>query len=169
MMLKVGDRAPEFTAITDAGSAVSLKDFRGQKVVLYFYPRDDTPGCTREACDFRDRHQALRDQGAVVLGVSPDGVDSHARFKRKHRLPFALISDEARAIVTAYGVWKKKTFAGRAYMGTERTTFVIDEHGIITHIFPRVTVDGHLEEVLAAIRGASLDRGTGRRRATARR
>lgn len=150
-MLKVGEQAPDFVGTTDAGTAVSLKDFRGKKVVLFFYPRDDTPGCTKEACGFRDQHQAILDQGAVVLGVSTDGVDSHVRFREKYHLPFPLISDESRAIVTAYGVWKEQSLYGKTYMGTERTTFVLDERGVITHIFPKVRVDGHVEEVLAAL------------------
>jgi peroxiredoxin Q/BCP len=151
-MLQVGDRAPEFSATTDAGATVSLRDFLGRKVVLYFYPKDDTPGCTREACAFRDQHQALLDHGAVVLGVSTDSAASHARFKDKYGLPFLLISDESRTIVTAYGVWKEKTQYGRTFMGIERTTFVINEAGVITHVFPKVKVDGHVEEVLAALR-----------------
>jgi peroxiredoxin Q/BCP len=150
-MLQVGDRAPEFSGMTDAGTRLSLRDFRGKKVVLFFYPRDDTPGCTREACGFRDAHQALLDQGAVVLGVSTDGVASHGRFKAKHGLPFPLVADESAAIVNAYGVWKEKTRDGRTSMGTERTTFVIDERGVITHIFPKVHVDGHVQEVLSAL------------------
>lgn len=152
-MLKVGEQAPDFVSMTDAGTEVSLKDFRGKKVVLFFYPRDDTPGCTKEACSFRDQHQVILDQGAVVVGVSTDGVDSHGRFKEKYRLPFPLISDESRAIVTAYDVWKQQSLYGKTYTGTERTTFVLDERGIITHIFPKVRVDGHVEEVLAALSG----------------
>ncbi|MDR7537759.1 MAG: thioredoxin-dependent thiol peroxidase [Armatimonadota bacterium] len=159
-MLKVGDRAPAFTAQTDGGETVRLADFRGRKVVLYFYPKDDTPGCTREACSFRDHHDALQAAGAVVLGVSADSVASHRRFKEKYRLPFSLLSDPDRKIVTAYGVWKEKTIAGRLGFGIERTTFIIDEQGIITHIFPKVRVDGHTEEVLAAL-GAPARRSGG--------
>jgi len=150
-MLKVGDPAPAFTAQTDSGQTVSLADFRGKKVVLYFYPKDDTPGCTREACSFRDHYAALQARGAVVLGVSTDSVASHRRFKEKYGLPFPLLSDPERRIVTAYGVWKEKTLAGRLGFGTERTTFIIDEEGRIAHIFPKVKVDGHTEEVLAAL------------------
>jgi peroxiredoxin Q/BCP len=151
-MLKVGDKAPEFTAETDAGTKVSLKDFRGKKVVLYFYPKDDTSGCTREACSFRDNHKAVLAQGAVVLGVSTDSVDSHASFKKKYDLPFPLVSDPDQKIVTAYGVWQEKSLMGKTYMGTVRTTFIIDEQGKISHIFPNVKVDGHVDEVLAALR-----------------
>jgi peroxiredoxin Q/BCP len=150
-MLKVGDRAPAFTAQTDSGRTVSLADFRGKKVVLYFYPKDDTPGCTREACSFRDHYAAFAARGAVVLGVSADSVASHRRFKEKYGLPFPLLSDPERKIVTAYGVWKEKTLAGRLGFGIERTTFIIDEEGRIAHIFPKVRVDGHTEEVLAAL------------------
>ena len=145
-MLTVGDRAPEFTAATDAGQPVSLKDFRGKKVVLYFYPKDDTPGCTKEACSFRDNHRAVLASGAVVLGVSTDSVDSHMKFKQKYDLPFPLVSDHDQKIVNAYGVWQEKTV---------RTTFVIDEHGKISHIFPSVKVDGHVDEVLTALTGRS--------------
>ncbi|MDR7484370.1 MAG: thioredoxin-dependent thiol peroxidase [Armatimonadota bacterium] len=152
-MLKVGDRAPEFTAITDEGKTVSLRDFRGRKVVLYFYPRDDTPGCTKEACAFRDHYRAIQDRGAVVLGVSTDTAASHARFKEKHGLPFPLLADPERKIVRAYGVWVRKSRYGRTSMGTARTTFIIDERGVITRIFPQVRVDGHVEEVLEALTG----------------
>lgn len=150
-MLRVGDRAPEFTARDDSGQEVSLSDFRGKKVVLYFYPKDDTPGCTREACGFRDHYMRLLDRGAVVLGVSTDSVESHRRFKQKYDLPFPLLSDPDRKIVTAYGVWNQKSFVGRLGFGVERTTFVLDEQGVITHIFRKVKVDGHVEEVLAAL------------------
>jgi len=151
-MPKVGDNAPAFTAHTDAGTTVSLADFRGKKVVLYFYPKDDTPGCTREAGSFRDNHETLLARGAVILGVSADSVDSHIRFKQKFDLPFPLLADTDRTIIDAYDVWKERTASdGRTFMGIERTTFVIDERGIITHVFPKVKVDGHTEEVLAAL------------------
>jgi peroxiredoxin Q/BCP len=147
----VGDRAPEFSALTDAGTRVSLRDFRGKKVVLYFYPRDDTPGCTKEACAFRDNHRRVVARGAVVLGVSGDDVASHRRFKEKYDLPFPLLADPDRAIISAYGVWKEKTLYGKTVMGVERTTFIIDEQGVITHVFPKVKVDGHVDEVLEAL------------------
>lgn len=151
-MPKVGDNAPAFTAQTDAGTTLSLADFRGKKVVLYFYPKDDTPGCTREACSFRDNHEALLARGAVILGVSADGVESHVKFKQKFDLPFPLLADTDRTIIGAYDVWKERTASdGRTFMGIERTTLVIDERGIITHIFPKVKVDGHTEEVLTAL------------------
>ncbi len=150
-MPEVGDRAPEFTARDESGRVVSLSDFRGKKVVLYFYPKDDTPGCTREACNFRDNYARLLERGAVVLGVSTDSVESHRRFKEKYNLPFPLLSDPDRKIVTAYGVWNQKSLAGRLGFGVERTTFVIDEEGTITHVFRKVRVDGHVEEVLAAL------------------
>lgn len=150
-MPEVGQAAPEFTAPTEAGTIVSLKDFRGKKVVLYFYPKDDTPGCTREACGFRDNLQAVQAEGAVVLGVSTDSVASHVSFKQKFALPFTLLSDEDRSIVAAYGVWKERTRDGKSFMGVERTTFIIDERGMITHVFPQVKVDGHVNEVLAAL------------------
>jgi peroxiredoxin Q/BCP len=151
-MPDVGDQAPPFAAQTDAGETVALDDFRGKKVVLYFYPKDDTPGCAREACGFRDNYQAVLDRGAVILGVSADDVDSHARFKSKYELPFPLLADPDRQIIEAYGVWKERTASdGRTFMGIERTTFVIDERGRVARVFPKVKVDGHTEEVLAAL------------------
>ena len=150
-MPRVGDKAPEFTTTTDAGKTVSLKDFKGKKVVLYFYPRDDTPGCTKEACSFRDNYRAMLDKGAVILGVSADDVQSHERFKQKFDLPFPLLADTDRSMIDAYVVWKEKHLYGKTFMGIERTTFIIDGRGIITHIFPRVKVDGHTDEVLAAL------------------
>jgi peroxiredoxin Q/BCP len=152
-MLKVGDLAPDFTAPTDAGERLRLKDFRGHKVVLYFYPKDDTPGCTAEACDFRDRFRNFDRKGAVVLGVSVDGVASHAKFKAKHGLNFPLIGDEEHRIVDAYGVWKEKSMYGRKYMGVERTTFLIDEKGKIARIWEKVKVSGHADELLDAVSG----------------
>ncbi|MGH2403749.1 MAG: peroxiredoxin [bacterium] len=150
-MPQVGEPAPEFTAKADAGTTVSLRDFRGRKVVLYFYPQDDTPGCTREACDFRDSMATVHAKGAAVLGVSTDSVASHASFKQKFGLPFPLLSDDDKAIVTAYGVWKPRTRDGQTVMRTERTTFIIDERGMISHVFPQVKVEGHVGEVLAAL------------------
>jgi peroxiredoxin Q/BCP len=149
--LKVGDTAPDFTALDDSGRKIRLKDFRGRHVVLYFYPKDDTPGCTQEACDFRDHHAAFTARGAVVLGVSVDPVASHAKFKTKFGLPFPLLSDEDHRIVEAYGVWKEKSMYGRKFMGTERTTFLIDEKGKIAAIHQKVKVNGHAEALLHAI------------------
>ena len=152
-MLKVGDTAPVFTALDDSGRKVRLQDFRGRQVVLYFYPKDDTPGCTQEACDFRDRHAAFTARGAVVLGVSVDPVASHAKFRTKHGLPFPLLSDEDHRIVEAYGVWKEKSMYGRKFMGIERTTFLIDEKGKIAAIHQKVKVNGHAEALLAQASG----------------
>ena len=149
--LKVGDPAPEFEAASDDGSTIRLRDLRGKNIVLYFYPKDDTPGCTKEACAFRDGISQLKAQGAVVLGVSIDSVASHQRFKDKYRLNFPLLSDPDRKIVEAYGVWKKKSLYGRTFLGIERTTFLIDAAGRIAKMFPRVKVDQHAEEVLAAL------------------
>ncbi len=144
----VGSKAPEFSLKTGDGRTVSLKDFRGKKVVLYFYPKDDTSGCTKEACSFRDNITHLARKNAVVIGVSVDSPESHQKFAGKYGLPFALLSDGEKEVVHAYGVWKQKSLYGRKYMGTERTTFVIDEKGIVTHRFDKVKVDGHTEEIL---------------------
>jgi peroxiredoxin Q/BCP len=151
--MKIGDPAPDFTALTDAGETIRLRDYRGKKVVLYFYPKDDTPGCTQEACDFRDLSAAFGKKGTVVLGVSPDSVASHAKFKAKHGLPFTLVSDADKKIVEAYGVWKEKSMYGRSYMGVERTTFLIDEKGRIERIWEKVKVKGHAAELLEAASG----------------
>ncbi|HET6402599.1 MAG TPA: thioredoxin-dependent thiol peroxidase [Candidatus Kapabacteria bacterium] len=150
-MLKEGDKAPDFTAIDDSGNHVSLKDFRGKKVVLYFYPKDNTSGCTKEACDFRDNWARIKRKDAALLGVSPDSEKSHGKFKSKFDLNFPLLADEDKKLVNAYGVWKEKSMYGRKYMGVERTTFVIDEKGKIAKIFPKVKVAGHVDEVLAAL------------------
>ncbi len=149
--LKAGDRAPDFTLPTGTGDRVSLKDLRGKKVVLYFYPKDDTSGCTKEACSFRDNISLIQKKGAVLIGASIDSVESHRKFADKYSLPFTLVSDEEKDLVKKYGVWKHKSLYGRKYMGIERTTFVIDEKGVITHIFPKVKVDGHTEEILALL------------------
>lgn len=149
--LKVGQKAPDFTTVDDKGQKVKLSDFKGRKVILYFYPKDDTPGCTKEACAFRDGFAEIKKRGAVVLGVSADSVDSHAKFKNKFDLNFPLLADEDKKIIEAYGTWKEKSMYGKKYMGIERTTFVIDEQGRITHIFPKVKVDQHYEEVLEAL------------------
>jgi peroxiredoxin Q/BCP len=147
-MLKAGDKAPSFSLPSSDGSVVSLSDFKGKKVVLYFYLKDDTPGCTKEACEFRDDLSTIRRKGAVVVGISVDGMESHKKFSEKYFLPFPLLSDGGEKIVEAYGVWKEKNLYGRKYMGTERTTFLIDEEGRISHIFQKVKVDGHIKEVL---------------------
>jgi peroxiredoxin Q/BCP len=150
-MPKVGDPAPEFELETDAGETVRLADFRGRRVVLYFYPRADTPGCTREACEFRDDFAAYQEKGVVVLGVSPDGVRSQAKFRAKYELPFPLLADPDRRAAQAYGVWGKKKFMGREGMGILRTTFLIDEAGRVARVFEGVKPQGHSGEVLAAL------------------
>ncbi len=150
-MLKEGDKAPDFTAKDDQGNDVSLKDFRGKKVVLYFYPKDNTSGCTKEACDFRDNFARIKRKDAVVLGVSPDNEKSHGKFKSKFDLTFPLLVDEDKKLVNAYGVWQKKSLYGRAFMGVVRTTFIIDEKGRIAKIFPKVKVNGHVDAVLEAL------------------
>jgi peroxiredoxin Q/BCP len=151
LKLKAGDIAPEFSAITNGGGMVSLSDLRGKNVVLYFYPRDDTPGCTKEACAFRDHFAEFKKAGAVVLGVSTDPVKSHDKFAAKFKLPFTLLADEDKQIVTAYGVWGEKSFMGRKYQGTHRVTFLIGPDGRIKRIWPKVKPDEHAEEVLAAL------------------
>jgi len=150
-MVLVGEKAPDFTLPADDGRPVSLNGFRGKKVVLYFYPKDDTPGCTKEACSFRDNLARVTTKGAVVLGVSRDDAKSHVKFKDKYDLNFPLLSDVDGKVTTAYGVWKKKNMYGREYFGIERTTFLIDEGGKIARIWPKVTVEGHTDEVLAAL------------------
>lgn len=149
--LSDGDKAPDFTLKDDNGKTIKLSELKGKKVVLYFYPKDDTPGCTKEACSFRDGFKEIQKKGAVVLGVSPDSVESHKKFKGKFNLNFPLLSDEEKKVVNAYGVWKEKSLYGRNYMGVERTTFVIDENGKIKKVFPKVKVDGHFEEVLSEL------------------
>ncbi len=131
MSISIGQPAPEFTALSDAGVPVRLSDFRGQRVILYFYPKDDTPGCTTQSCDFRDQHPAFTEKNAVILGVSPDGIASHQQFKAKYQLPFVLLADTDHAIAEAYGVWVEKQMYGRQFMGIDRSHFVIDEHGIV--------------------------------------
>ncbi|HWF44568.1 MAG TPA: thioredoxin-dependent thiol peroxidase [Candidatus Kapabacteria bacterium] len=151
-MLKEGDKAPDFSAKNDRGETVTLKELRGKKVVLYFYPKDDTSGCTKEACDFRDNLARVKRKDAIVLGVSPDSEKSHQKFKTKYELTFPLLADEDKKIVNEYGVWKEKSMYGRKYMGVERTTFIIDEHGKIAKIFPKVKVTGHVDAVLDALK-----------------
>ncbi|MBN1632596.1 MAG: thioredoxin-dependent thiol peroxidase [Ignavibacteria bacterium] len=146
-MLKIGDKAPEFTLISDSGEKINLKDYSGKKVILYFYPKDNTSGCTKEACDFRDSIKIFRKKNAVIIGVSKDSIDSHRKFKSKYELPFTLLTDESADVMKKYGVWKEKNMYGRKYMGIERTTFLINEKGIVEKIFSKVKVTGHIEEL----------------------
>jgi peroxiredoxin Q/BCP len=151
LKLKEGDKAPAFSAPTNGGGTLSLADLKGKHVVLYFYPKDDTPGCTKEACAFRDEFAAFKKKGAVVLGVSTDPVKSHDKFVDKFKLPFTLLADADKSIVQAYGVWGEKTFMGRKYQGTHRVTFLIGPDGVIKKIWPKVKPEEHAAEVLAAI------------------
>jgi peroxiredoxin Q/BCP len=154
MSLKTGDAAPDFTLPSDGGGSVTLSKLRGRKVILYFYPKDDTSGCTKEACGFRDALPDFSKATATVIGVSRDSVASHDKFKKKYELPFTLAADEDGKVCEAYGVWVEKSMYGRKYMGIERTTFLIDEKGVIRGLWPKVKVTGHVEEVLAAARAA---------------
>jgi len=142
------DEAPDFTLQADDGREVSLSDYRGKKVVLYFYPKDGTPGCTREAVEFRDMIREFEEKDIVILGVSKDSLESHQKFKRKHELPFTLLSDPEGKVLDLYGVWKKKSLYGRTFMGTERTTFLIDEKGIVKKVYHKVRVKGHAQACL---------------------
>ncbi len=151
--LQVGDSAPDFETHTDEGKAVKLSDYRGQRVVLYFYPKDDTPGCTTQACSFRDHYIEIEEKNAVVLGVSPDDQASHQKFKTKYNLPFTLLVDEDHAIAEAYDVWREKTNYGKTYMGIVRSHFVIDETGKIVSIHYNVKADASLPEALAVLGG----------------
>ncbi|HET9156246.1 MAG TPA: thioredoxin-dependent thiol peroxidase [Myxococcaceae bacterium] len=151
-MPDVGDKAPAFSLEDQSGETVKLSDFKGKTVVLYFYPKDDTPGCTREACAFRDEHSALKKAGVVVLGVSPDSGPSHAKFAGKYQLPFPLLADTDHAVSEKYGAWGEKTLYGRKFMGITRSTFLIDPSGKVARVWPKVKVDGHVDQVLEAIR-----------------
>jgi thioredoxin-dependent peroxiredoxin len=151
VQLKVGDPAPDFRATTDTGEVVSLADFRGKRVVLYFYPKDDTPGCTTQSCGFRDAYTQIEEKNAVVLGVSPDGQKSHAKFKSKFNLPFTLLVDADHAICEAYGVWGEKSFMGKKYMGVTRSHVVIDEQGNLADVQIAVSPTDSVERALAAL------------------
>lgn len=151
IILKEGDKAPAFSGVDEEGNKVSLKDLRGKKVVLYFYPQDDTPTCTIQACNLRDNYSLLKQHGYEVIGVSPDEIESHKKFKKKFSLPFPLIADTSRKILEKYGVWGEKQMFGNKYMGVHRTTFVIDEKGIIRKIFLRPKNKEHAEEIVKAL------------------
>ncbi|MDX1630749.1 MAG: thioredoxin-dependent thiol peroxidase [Thermoanaerobaculia bacterium] len=154
--IEEGQEAPNFTLKTDEGEEIELQELRGRPVVLYFYPKDDTPGCTKEACAFRDRKEELAERGALVLGVSPDGVESHASFREKYDLNFPLLADTDHRVAERYGAWREKNLYGKTREGIQRSTFVIDEEGIVRKRWSRVRVDGHDERVLEALE--ELDR-----------
>jgi len=149
-MVKEGSTAPAFKTTNTNGDSVSLKDLRGKKVLLYFYPKDDTPGCTKEACSFRDAYSKFKKRGITILGVSPDSEKSHQKFTTKYELPFTLLADTDHSIADAYGVYGEKKFMGRTYMGIHRTTFLIDEKGKIKKVFEKVKPEDHADEVLGA-------------------
>ena len=154
-MISEGEKAPDFTLQADDSKKVSLNDYRGKKVVLYFYPKDGTPGCTREAVEFRDLIKEFEKQNTVILGVSKDGVKSHQKFKQKHALPFTLLSDPEGKVLDLYGVWKKKSLYGRTFMGTERTTFIIDEDGMVEKVYRKVRAKGHAQTCLLDLESKS--------------
>ena len=151
-MLNVNDKAIDFTLPNQDGEPVSLSDFKGKKVVLYFYPKDDTPGCTTEACAFRDAYDDILDMGAVVLGVSADSEDSHVKFRTKYHLPFHLLADTEKEVLKAYGAWGEKKMYGKSFLGIKRSTYLINENGIISHIWPKVSPNKHAEEILEALK-----------------
>lgn len=153
--LKVGDKAPEIKAKDQDGKEISLKDYKGKKVIIYFYPKDDTPGCTAEACNLRDNYKALLKQGMVVLGVSADTEAKHKKFIERYNLPFPLIADVDKKVINDYGVWGEKKFLGKKYMGINRTTFVIDENGIIEEIIEKVETKNHTEQILDTLKNKS--------------
>ena len=150
--ITVGQAAPDFTLPASTGENLTLSQFKGQNVVLYFYPKDDTPGCTTEACGFRDLHAAFADANTVILGVSPDPVKKHEKFISKYELPFILLADEEHAVCEQYGVWKEKNMYGKKYWGVERTTFLIDKDGNIAKVYPKVKVAGHVDKVLEDVK-----------------
>ncbi len=149
--MKVGEKFPDIKLKDFEGNVVSLKDFKGKKIVLYFYPKDNTPGCTIEACEFRDNYKEVK-KYAEVIGVSPDSIDSHKKFKEKLNLPFTLLSDENHKLAEKFGVWVEKSFMGKKFFGVQRSTFIIDENGIIKKIFPKVYPKGHSKEVIEALK-----------------
>ncbi len=153
MMPAEGEKAPSFSLPDGSGKTLSLGDFAGKRLVMFFYPKDNTSGCTAEACDFRDNLARVRKSGAEVVGISGDSVASHAKFAGKFELSYPLLSDEPGSTLKAYGVWQKKTFMGKSYMGIVRSTFIIDGKGRIEQVFPKVKVKGHVDEVLEALKG----------------
>lgn len=162
----VGRRAPEFVLPDETGKQISLKSFRGKQVILYFYPKDDTSGCTKEACAFRDEIRPITKTKAVVLGLSLDGKESHQKFIAKYELPFSLLTDQEATVSKAYGVYKKKSMYGRTYWGIARSTFVVDEQGYLKALFRNVTVEGHVDVVLAALQGKKVRGRRGGKKAT---
>lgn len=152
MKLKIGDKAPDFKGVNENGENISLGDFKGSNLILYFYPKDNTPGCTNEACDLRDNYNMWLEKGYKVVGVSPDSEQSHLKFKDKHDLPFPLISDPDKVIIKEFGAWGPKKLYGREYEGLLRTTFVIDGEGIITNIFTKVKTKDHTNQILESIK-----------------
>jgi peroxiredoxin Q/BCP len=150
-MLDAGDRAPDFTLMSDDGTAVSLSDFRGRRVVLYFYPKDDTSGCTAQACDLRDNMSHFDELDVAVLGVSPDSQESHEKFKAKHGLNFPLLVDDTNAVAKAYGVWKEKKMYGRSYMGVERSTFIIDSDGSLLEVWRKIRPLEHVARLKGSL------------------
>ena len=153
-MLEVGTKAPDFTLLDKDNNEVSLSDFAGKKIVLYFYPRDNTPGCTRQACAFAQNYGAFEEKGVAVIGISKDSVKSHVKFAEKHNLPFVLLSDPELQAIQAYDVWKEKKLYGKVSMGVVRTTYVIDENGVIEHVIPKVKPDTNATDILAYLDGA---------------
>jgi len=154
-LVKEGEEAPDFTLKADDERKVSLKDYRGKKVMLYFYPKDGTLGCTREAIEFRDIAKEFEKEGAIILGVSKDSIKSHQKFKQKHELPFTLLSDPEGKVLDLYEVWKKKSIYGRTFMGTERTTFLVDEKGIVKKVYRKVKAKGHAQVCLLDLKGST--------------
>jgi peroxiredoxin Q/BCP len=150
-MLGIGDQAPDFTLRGDAGEPITLSALKGKKVVLYFYPKDNTSGCTQQACDIRDNLDAIKKKNALVIGISKDSLKSHAKFRENHHLNFPLLSDETGEICEKYGTWVEKSMYGRKYMGIDRATFIIDEQGMISHVWRKVKVTGHLVDVLGKL------------------
>jgi peroxiredoxin Q/BCP len=151
-MITAGQKAPGFSLPDDDGNSVSLSGFIGKKVIVYFYPRDNSPGCTKEACSFRDAFDEFMEAGAAVLGISPDSAASHAGFRKRHGLPFHLLSDRDHKVAEAYGAWGEKKLYGKTSMGIIRSTFIIDERGVVAKVFPKVKPEGHAEEVLKALK-----------------